>query len=132
MNPEVRRLHLVLSKLVSRAESSPATADETTKELRHAFLEFGSETPDNLGAVGAIELGLATCDIGRSVEGLKLQGPPYVLLSELTNYLEGSPIPTKLAESHPDLTESDWNAMLRWLTIILMTFERRLSGQELP
>ena len=98
-------------------------AEELTKNLRVALLEFGSETPDNLSCAEQIEVGT----VG-SETGLKLLGRE-VLLSEIAHVIEGEPMPEAIKAAFPGISEVDWAAFGRLTTLIyiLLSRDRRPS-----
>ncbi len=98
----------------------------TTDALREALLALGSETPDNLAAVARVEAGLL---IDEEAPGLGLRLTASGLaLSTVLNMLESSQMPADLAESLPQLTQSDYAAVLRVAVLVLSAFENAGSG----
>jgi hypothetical protein len=95
-----------------------------SEQLMNAFLEFGSETPDNINCYNHIEFGLTHDYRSRAVSGLKLKGKE-LLLSEVMNVVENLELPNKVRRELPDLTESEWDAITRMVTVILIALERR-------
>lgn len=92
--------------------------------LRRALLEFGSETPDNL----ALAKGLAYRVEEDRADGAPTKQGPTVsaglpLLSELFWPLEGEPIPSAVAEAHPDLSQERWDDACRMIELILLALE---------
>ena len=94
-------------------------------QLRSAFLEYASETPDNLTTAESLSLGQARM-VGEdaSVQGLVLErlGVP---LSELLWHAFGeAEIPESVSEAYPSLTREEWNQTLRIAQMVLSALER--------
>ena len=98
-------------------------AEELTAKLRAALLDFGSETPDNLGCAERIEVGAVETDLGRYL-GLKLRGRE-VLLSDIAHMVEDGPMPEPLKSAFPELSGRDWNAFARLTTLIYILLARK-------
>jgi len=98
-------------------------AEELTKNLRVALLEFGSETPDNLSCAEQIEVGTVGSETGLKLLGREL------LLSEIAHVIEGEPLPKAIKAAFPGISEGDWAAFGRLTTLIyiLLSRDRRPS-----
>jgi len=92
-------------------------------QLMKAFLEFGSETPDNVNCYNHIEYGLTHDWRSRAVWGLKLKGK-NLLLSEVMNVVENLKLPNEVSKEFPELTNSEWEAITRMVTMLLIALER--------
>ena len=98
---------------------------EITGDIMRAFLEMGSETPDNLKCSRQIEYGRAD---GREaspakVFGLKVKGTE-ILVSDVMHLVESEGIPESVLEYYPDLTDDQWSAVTRMTSMILISLER--------
>ena len=103
-----------------------------TRHIEQTFLTMGSETDENLNCVRQIEMGLYREPIlghPRTV-GLRLTGS-HIPLSDIAHTLESSPIPATVREDFPDLTDSQWNAVTRLVTMILISLERHIPKGRL-
>lgn len=96
-----------------------------TKEFFEIFLNSFSETGDNLNAVKHIQYGKVYEKWRKKyIYGLKVKNKK-ILLSDISNRLESlEVIPNSIKEDFPLLTLSEFQAVLRIITIILLTFER--------
>lgn len=98
---------------------------EFTRTFRDAFLRLGSETADNLNAVNRIEYGIARAD-GNLIEGyagLKLTGHD-ILLTDVAHAIEDLPLPAEVQAYYPGLTDADWAAATRMITMLLVSLDR--------
>jgi hypothetical protein len=113
--------------LCSLAQHSPSKAEITnmSKQVMQAFLDFGSETPDNLDCFQNLEYGLATNDshTSRKTVGLKLKGAD-VLISDVMHMIESMEIPAEVKEDFPDLTTEQWDAITRMTVMMLFSLEQ--------
>ncbi len=93
-------------------------AEELTKSLRQALLEFGSETPDNLSCAKQIEVGTVGSETGLKLLGREL------LRSEIAHAIEGEPTPEALKTAFPGITDEDWDTFGRLTTLIYILLSR--------
>jgi len=63
------------------------TAQQLTRNLRRALLDFGSEAPDNLNCAGQVEVGPVGSEIGPKITGRD------VLFSDIAHALDSEPLP---------------------------------------
>jgi hypothetical protein len=106
-----------------------ASLSDQNNQLMKAFLEFGSETPDNLNCYNHIEYGLTRDWRSRTVAGLKLKGKE-LLLSEVMNVVENLELPDEVREEFPELTDNEWDAITRMVTMALIAMERGVWTME--
>ena len=92
--------------------ASQTTAQELTRKLRRALLDFGSETPDNLNCANRVEV-----DRVESKTGPKICGQD-ALFRDIAHALEDEPLPEALKEHFPEISEKDWDAFTRMTTLI--------------
>jgi len=84
-----------------------------TASFRRAFLDFGSETPDNLACAEALSIGRRGGETG-----LLLRRKWLVV--DVLNHAEGSPIPKSVATRFPGITARDWAAVQRVVTMVFI------------
>jgi len=106
-----------LEALTAVAEGR-TNAEDLTKSLRVALLEFGSETPDNLSCAEQIEVGTVGSETGLTLLGREL------LYSEIAHVIEGEPMPEALKTAFPGITDEDWDAFGRLTTLIYILLSR--------
>ena len=104
--------------VLNRIAQSSENPETLTADLRAALLAFASETPDNLACAEKIEVGV----VGEST-GTKLIGQDR-LMSDIAHHLEGVPMPAALKEALPDMSESDWDAYTRFMTLVCCLLEQ--------
>jgi hypothetical protein len=99
-----------------------------TREFRAAFLRLGSATADNVNAVERIEYGIAEdgSDLPKEYAGLKLKDHG-ILLTDVAHAIEDLPLPEQLRAYYPQLTEADWAAATRMITMLLVSLDRAVS-----
>lgn len=103
-------------------------SDEETASLdtqfRDAFLLFGSQTEDNLSCAENVQVGMVNdgTSLRRPIVGLRLanSGPS---LSTVLNSAEGCPVPAQLLADFPDMTQAQWDAVLRIATMLFVALE---------
>ncbi len=105
---------------LSKLDVSDLNNSGLLSNFRSAFLALGSETPDNVQAVMQFNViqndnavGIGVCD-------------GQYLLEDIAWAMEDIGIPPTIAERFPDLTQRDWEAYGRAVTILLslMTSKR--------
>jgi len=95
-----------------------------THQLRKAFLDYGSETPDNLETSQYIYYGKCKQKFGSSpVQGLMLESHGELISHILHQAFGESEVPQKVLEVYPKLTKEEWNQILRIANMVLMAFE---------
>lgn len=107
----------------------PPDADATVlaalnARLRETFLAMGSETPDNLACMRHVEIGPITdgTSLARPCWGLRLAGAGEAL-SKVMNCAEGMDVPAMVLDQYPGISQDEWDALLRFATMILSAFE---------
>lgn len=112
-----------------RADATEIELAALNRRFREAFLNFGSETPDNKSCIKSLKVGLI--DDGTSAHrptvGLRVTGRNWAL-STVLNAAEGCPIPAQLSADFPALTQDQWDAVMRMATMMALT----LQGAPLP
>jgi hypothetical protein len=100
--------------------------DRDVGELDTAFvrtlLQFGSETEDNARCVELLGITRLRQPHGRDAVGFGLRGKA-VPISDVVNSAEGSPVPDSVVKDFPNVTQDDWDAVLRLTTLVLIALE---------
>jgi hypothetical protein len=100
-----------------------SAVSETSDRLMKAFLDFGSETDDNMNCFRHVEYGRVDSVCGPSpIYGLKLKGKE-ILLVDIIHMIEDLDLPREISEQYPDLTEAEWSAITRMATMMFCAFE---------
>ena len=101
----------------------PQSTSGATKAFRRALLDFGSETDDNQAC--AAEIGVSTVRDGdQQATGLALRRKGR-LVSQILNDAEGMPVPAAVRRRHADITQREWDAVLRLATLVFISLERK-------
>nr|WP_044201224.1 hypothetical protein [Oscillochloris trichoides] len=98
--------------------------EDFSEEIMQVFLAVGSETPDNLNCYDHVEYGFVG-EHALQIEdgyGLKVKGKP-ILLSEIANTMEGIDIPESIRLDFPSLTNQEWKAITRMITMVFLSLE---------
>lgn len=108
-----------------KKDISRAVVSMKSDRLMKAFLNFGSETDDNMNCFRHVEYGRVDGPVWRPNPryGLKLKGK-QILLSDVIHMVEDLKLPSEIGEKYPDLTEAEWSAITRMATMVLLAFER--------
>jgi hypothetical protein len=93
-----------------------------SQELMKLFLQFGSETPDNLNCFSHIEYGKVEKDLGYEY-GFKVKNKNISVVN-IINYVESLNIPEEIREAFPELTPDEWSAITRISTMVVLAFSR--------
>ena len=106
-------------------ELNGSVVSEKSDRLMKAFLEFGSETDDNVNCSRHVEYGRVDDRVcgPNPVYGLKIKGKK-ILLADVMNIVESLELPSEVCERYPDLTGDEWSAITRMTTMILCAFEQ--------
>jgi hypothetical protein len=101
-----------------------AESTDATEKLRRCIISMGAATEDNLNCVKHVEIGQIRTTGGPVLDrGVKIKGKS-ILLSDITGYIEGAPIPEEVREGLPRLTVAEWRACLRFVTLLLSSLEK--------
>lgn len=102
-----------------------AKLKKLSRELMRAFLDEGSETPDNLNCAEHIEFGwIHNRSFGpMHICGLKLKGKD-ILVSDVVHLIEDEEITQSIQEQYPELTLEEWSAVTRITTMVLIALEQ--------
>lgn len=107
----------------------PSVALELSRQFREALLLFGSETDDNKDCAERLEIGTIPSNIGYTKFGLKLRDTDMGI-GNILWHAEGCPIPEQVSEIYPELTQSQWEACQRVVTLLLNLFMSRITQPE--
>lgn len=123
--PNINREHFARRLLVlyDRLDDPDFNIANYSHVVMQAFLEFGSATPDNQAAYDLIEFGTAENSDNPYVVsfGFKLKDKA-IFVTDLLNELESLPMPESIKEKYVDLTEDEWQALMRVATMINNAF----------
>ncbi|WP_145172620.1 hypothetical protein [Gimesia aquarii] len=101
---------------------------EQPHEFNENLLLHGSHSEDNLDAISRIEFAPQGNDqitdyyfrlISQQTE-----------LADITNHLEGEPIPDHIKAAFPQLSQEDWDATFRYITLLLKLLGVRVVENE--
>jgi hypothetical protein len=84
------------------------------------FLNFGSETPDNMKCAKNVEYGQGRDKSSKS--GLKIK-KKNLFLSDIMYAIEDMDLPKEVKAEYPKLTANEWEAATRMITMILIALE---------
>jgi len=105
----------LLASLIRIAQDSSLPNDRYDS-FSKCFLDYGSDTTDNLACIDRLTL-------GESDGSFSLILKSGELVSDILNTAEGCNIPQQVQDSYPNLTQEQWDAVLRLSTIVLTLFE---------
>ncbi|OQY57868.1 MAG: hypothetical protein B6245_14855 [Desulfobacteraceae bacterium 4572_88] len=91
------------------------------QEFREKFLALTSETEENVNCLKHLEYGkLTDSEAERVTSGVKIKGKDIVI-SEIMNAMEDIEyVPEPVKEYYPDLTNEEWQAATRFVTVMLL------------
>ena len=105
-------------------EADSASLSQFSDKVMNLFLQFASETEDNLDCFNHIEYGIVSDrDFGpESVFGLKVKGK-NILVSDVISGMGIRDIPKMISDDYPELTKEEWLAIRRITSIVLISLE---------
>lgn len=118
------QLRSILKEIMDPASELVSDSADVDRRFRESFILYGSETDDNVNAMQHIQVSACMNESG-PVFGLNLV-PSCLPLSLLSNGFEELELPDHVRLYFPTLTESEWSAFTRIITILLTLLERRL------
>ena len=107
----------LLDSLNNIAEKK-SSSDDLLKQFSTCFLDYASETPDNLACIEQLKI-----IEGDAASGLGLKNGE--LISDIIHSAEGCEIPEQVKMAYPKLSQDQWDAALRVMTILITLFECR-------
>lgn len=85
---------------------------------------LGSNTPDNIACIEEIDYGITVSTAtSKNIRALYLKRNKEPL-ANILNCAEGCPIPKQLSEYYPNLTQKEWDAILRTATLVFSALEQ--------
>lgn len=113
-----------LNKIINK-EYSVRDLSKKNEKFRQMFLKFASETEENLECLEHLEYGkLKDGESEKETSGIKIKGKD-ILISDIMNALEDlDDIPDPVKEYYPDLTDREWHAAARLVTVLLLLLEK--------
>jgi hypothetical protein len=114
--------------LLSICSSKELRISVISEEVMRLVLLVGSETPDNLNCYSHIEYGIVPNEKDnadpqdKATYGLKIRGKD-ISIADIMNVIEDIDIPAEVATAFPTITEHEWNAVTRIITMILLSVE---------
>jgi uncharacterized protein (DUF433 family) len=113
------------------ADDLSSSWQNRSSHLMQAFLDYGSETEDNLNGFYHIEYGPVPVLEGHVPRlGFKIKGKD-ITISDILNGIEDIEIPPYIKEHFPDLTADEWSAATRIATMFFSALERRLKSDKI-
>jgi len=112
----------LLSNILNLINSQPEAPSfsKISHRLSPLFLEFASETDDNVRCLEYIEYGKSSNQANFQGTGFKLKGKD-IFLSDIMNALEDlETLPESVKNALPTLTAEEWEAA----TVLLLLLER--------
>ena len=115
----------VLSSLLKAKEGLKTNDLESiSHELRLAFLEDWSDTPDNIETSDYLNFGIIkNKDTSKIKQGLILKSQNDLISNILWTAFGDSKVPKQVLEYYPELKKEEWNQVIRIAQIVLSSFE---------
>lgn len=110
-----------------RVEPGSSPWKELTEKLSHTLLNFASHSEDNLSCVNELDIGKFSQVDGTVAAGVRVRAIGR-LVSNVLWYAEGCSVPDQVREAIPEITQQQWDACLRFVTLLLSALEARGEG----
>ncbi len=120
MTEDTARDRFLRSLVLARGDIDQV--DTRDREFVRALLDFGSETEDNTECVERVGLARLVQQYGSGQAGFGLRRS-RTSLADVLNTAEGSPVPDQVTDAFPEITQEDWDAVLRLATMVFAAFE---------
>jgi len=117
--------HQVLSKIMPPLYNYISTSSNGfSDEIIQAILEPGSDTEDNINCRHHMEYGVVKeRDYAKKgIHGFKIKGK-NILISDIMNMIEDLELPAEIQDQYPSLTNKEWEAITRIITMLLLSLE---------
>lgn len=125
---EMAKSRRFLDAMIAVSGPDAGTDQERAKKLAFELFWFASYTPDNRSA--AERLGVHEVRRwGARYRAIAVARTGW-LISDVLNYAEGGAIPEKVLEAYPELTQQEWDAVVRLATLALVAFEGEHFSEE--
>ena len=115
-------------KTISSQQYAAPYRDRISKQLGSLFLDFSSETEENLHCLAHLEYGTSSnskTTLNRA--GFKIKGKD-ILISDIMNALEDLDTPPDAVKEYfPELTIEEWSATTRMMTVLLLLLEKEVK-----
>ena len=102
--------------------SDIAASQDLTGRFRQALLIFSSHSDDNVACAEELDIGTFSQMEGTVEAGVRIRALGRLVSNVLWN-AEGCPVPTQLREAIPEITQQQWDASLRFATLLMTAFE---------
>ena len=120
---------MLLMKLASlNVVPDIAASQDLTGRFRQALLIFSSHSDENAACADELDVGPFSQMDGTVEAGVRVRALGRMVSNVLWN-AEGCPIPIQLKEAIPEITQQQWDASLRFATLLLTAFESRVGDQ---
>ena len=120
MTEDTARDRFLRSLVLARSDIDQI--DTRDREFVRALLDFGSETDDNTECVERVGLAMLPELHGSGPAGVALLHS-RIPVADVLNSAEGSPVPDQVTAEFPEVTQEDWDAILRLATLVLVAFQ---------
>lgn len=124
----------LIQSLIAISWGRDGLTDESRRQslytdFKNTFLDYASETPDNLAFVESLELGVIEDDEVATLS-LMPKGKSYSVTDVFAMGLKfGTEVPPAVQEQFPDLTFDEWQSCIHLVVVILTMFECRGTSQ---
>ena len=120
---------MLLMKLASlNVVPDIAASQDLTGRFRQALLTFSSQSDENVACAKELDVGAFSPIDGTVEAGVRVHSLGRLVSNVLWN-AEGCPVPIQLKEAIPEITQQQWDASLRFATLLLTAFESRVGDQ---
>jgi hypothetical protein len=111
-------------KTISSQQYVAQSWDRIGKQLGNLFLDFSSETEENVHCLEHLEYGTSSnSKTAMNRAGFKIKGKD-ILISDIMNALEDLDTPPDAVKEYfPELTIEEWSAATRMMTVLLLEKE---------
>lgn len=116
-----------LNTLIAMSSEEGISNDLLFKDIERSFLRYGSETDENVECVQNLSVGVVEGSCGGAVKGL-MTSDSKILLSDIMNAIEDLDLPKELKEYFPSLSDSEWDAATRMITMVLLSLENDIAN----
>ncbi|QUQ68699.1 hypothetical protein [Kutzneria sp. CA-103260] len=120
MTEDTARDRFLRSLVLARRDTDQI--DTRDREFVRAVLDFGSDTDDNTECVERVGPALLPQLHGSGPAGFTLRHS-RIPVADVLNAAEGTPVPDHVTAEFPEVTQEDWNAILRLATLAFVAFQ---------
>ncbi len=123
-----KRLRSALEQMVAVSEQSSDPPEHIIEEFRQSLIVAGFGTDENITAANLVDFQRCPKHPGSGWEyvGLSTRGSgvPY---AKILWHLEGLPLPAEIQSKFPELTQQEFDSMLRVITMMLLANSVRVQ-----